>query len=77
MTGDFNVTLSDNERNGGRSYDRDNSNFRDFFREMELIVPLLNDRRFTWSNKRDVTSMALLDKFLFSYQWEDKFPFSK
>ena len=29
---------------------------------------------FTWSNSRKVTLKARLDKFLFSADWEDKFP---
>ena len=29
---------------------------------------------FTWSNSREVASKARLDRFLFSSDWEDRFP---
>lgn len=47
---------------------KDHKDFRDFIGEVELIDPPLQGRKYTWSNKREVASMAMLDKscFLFS-----------
>ena len=42
--------------------------FTDFISEQGLID------RITWSNSREVASKARLDRFLFSADWEDKFP---
>lgn len=75
LVGDFNVTLSDDERKGKRSNDRDNVDFCNFVREMESIDPPLHGGKFTWTNKREIPSFAKLDRFLYSTLWNDKFPF--
>ena len=39
-----------------------------------MIDLLLEGGTFTWSNSREVALKARLDRFLFSVDWEDKFP---
>ncbi|XP_023891331.1 uncharacterized protein LOC112003378 [Quercus suber] len=48
--------------------------FSNFISEQGLIDLPLQGGTFTWSNSREVVSKARLDKFLFSADWEDKFP---
>ena len=48
--------------------------FSDFILEQGLIDLPLEGGIFTWSNSREVSSKARLDRFLFSADWEDKFP---
>ena len=48
--------------------------FSDFISSIGLVNPLLEGGRFTWSNGREREAMSRLDRFLFSPDWEDKFP---
>ena len=48
--------------------------FSNFISEQGLIDLPLQGGSFTWSNSRKVTLKARLDKFLFSANWEDRFP---
>ena len=50
------------------------TSFSDFISEKGLIDLPLEGGTFTWSNSREVESKARLDRFLFSADWEDKFP---
>ena len=48
--------------------------FSNFISEQGLIDLPLQGGTFTWSNSQEVASKARLDRFLFSVDWEDKFP---
>ena len=48
--------------------------FSNFISEQGLIDLSLQGGSFTWSNSREVALKARLDKFLFSANWEDRFP---
>lgn len=48
--------------------------FGNFIRDMDLMIPPLHGKKFTWSNKRENSSFAKLDRFSFSTQWSDTFP---
>ena len=48
--------------------------FSNFISEQGLIDLPLQGGTFTWSNSREVASKARLNRFLFSADWEDKFP---
>ena len=48
--------------------------FFDFISEQGLIDIPLEGGNFTWSNSREVESKAWLDRFLFTVDWEAKFP---
>lgn len=53
LAGDFNVTFTEDEKKGRRSHGRDSEEFQEAIRELELMVPLIHGRNFTWSNKRE------------------------
>ncbi len=45
--------------------------------ELDLVdLPMLN-QQFTWSNMQDNPTLAKLDRFLISTDWDNAFPFSK
>jgi hypothetical protein len=48
--------------------------FSDFISDCELLDPPLEGGRFTWSNGREIEAMSRLDRFLFSAEWDEKFP---
>lgn len=50
--------------------------FDSFINSCLLIDPPLGGRRYTWSNKRDLPSLARLDRFLFNTAWDDLHPSS-
>ena len=74
MGGDFNVVRFPFERLGSNSFTTAMREFSNFISEQGLIDLPLQGGSFTWSNSREVASKARLDKFLFSANWEDKFP---
>ncbi|XP_020264999.1 uncharacterized protein LOC109840677 [Asparagus officinalis] len=74
LCGDFNATLSYDERNGRNGSPNDIRSFRNFVTSASLIDLPLSGRAFTWSNKRLNPSMARLDRFLLSPDWDKEFP---
>ena len=48
--------------------------FSNFISEQGLIDLPLQGGIYTWSNDKEVVLKARLDKFLFSADWEDRFP---
>ena len=62
------------ERLGSNSFTTAMREFSNFISEQGLIDLPLQGGSFTWSNSREVASKARLDRFLFSANWEDKFP---
>ena len=74
MGGDFNVVRFPSERSGSTSFTAAMREFSNFISEQGLIDIPLQGGPFTWSNTREVASKARLDRFLFSADWEDKFP---
>ena len=48
--------------------------FSAFISEQSLVDPPLVGGNFTWSNSREVASRSILDRFLLSVDWEEKFP---
>ena len=72
--GDFNVVRFPPERFGSTSFTAAMREFSSFIFEQGLIDIPLQGGSFTWSNSREVVSKARLDRFLFSTDWEDKFP---
>ena len=43
-------------------------------RELELFDPPLRNASFTWSNLQDVPICKRLDRFLFTFEWDNLFP---
>lgn len=74
--GDFNFTKGVEERRGNPQSRKDTLRFLDLISHLCLIDLDLKGRQFTWSNRRDSPSMARLDRFLFSVEWESIFPAS-
>ena len=74
MGADFNVVRFLSERLGSTSFIAAMREFSNFISEQGLIDLPFQGGTFTWSNSREVVSKARLDKFLFSVDWEDKFP---
>ena len=48
--------------------------FSYYISKQGLIDPPLEGVNFTWSNSREVMSRSRLGRFLFTANWEDKFP---
>ena len=74
MDGDFNVVRFPSERLGSNSFIVAMQEFSNFILEQGVIDLPLQGGIFTWSKSREVASKARLDRFLFSVDWEDKFP---
>ena len=72
--GDFNVVRFPSEHSGSASFIAAMREFSNFISAQDLIDIPLQGGSFTWSNTREVASKAKLDRFLFSAEWEDKFP---
>lgn len=51
---------------------RDRSEFNDLINELQLIEISFMDRKFTWSNMREIPSMTNLDRVMVSTEWEDR-----
>lgn len=77
LNGDFNVTMRNEERNNPTSDWRGTLTFARLVSELELLNITLQGRKFTWSNEREDPSMAKLDRFLISEEWNNKFPNSQ
>ncbi|XP_050281855.1 uncharacterized protein LOC126722746 [Quercus robur] len=72
--GDFNVVRFPSERLGSNSFTTAMPELSNFILEQGLNDLPLQGGTFTWSNDREVALKARLDRFLFSADWEDKFP---
>ena len=75
MGGDFNVVRFPFKLSGSTSFTVAMREFSNFISEQGLIDIPLQGGSFTWSNSHEVASNARLDRFLFSGDWEDKFPY--
>ncbi len=77
ICGDFNLTKCPEERMG-RSWSRKlMSLFTDLLSKLELIDLPVGNQCFTWSNMQAVPTLAKLDRFLISTEWDQNFPLSK
>ncbi len=77
MCGDFNLTRSPLERKGRSWCKKLMSMFSDLINELQLIDLPLGNQNFTWSNMQDQPTLAKLDQFLVSTEWDQAFPLSK
>ncbi len=77
VCGDFNLTQNLAERSGHSWSGRVMSLFNDLVNELELLDLPLSNQRFTWSNLQSHPSLAKLDRFLVSTEWDQTFPLSK
>ncbi len=77
VCGDFNLTRNCVERTGNTWSGRIMSLFNDLVNELELIDLPLSNQSFTSSNLQNRPSMAKLDRFLVSTEWDQAFPLTK
>ena len=62
------------EKLGGSRITLNMRRFDELIRELELFDPPLRNASFTWSNLQDVPIYKRLDKFLFTFEWDNLFP---
>ena len=74
VSGDSNVVRFPSKRFGSTFFTATMQELSNFILEQGLIDLSLQGGTFTWSNSREVVLKARLDRFLFSANWEDKFP---
>jgi hypothetical protein len=74
ITGDFNMTRKDSEKNKPGGYNRWSPLFNVVIEQGGLMEINLSGRKFTWCNNHEDPTCELLDKVLVSPSWEGKFP---
>ena len=72
--GDFNVIRRSVENLGGSRLTLNMRSFDELIRELELFDPPLRNASFTWSNMQDDPICKRLDKFVFTFEWDNFFP---
>lgn len=74
LCGDFNITLMPEDRSSQNQNWRDSLDFASLLTELGLTDLNLQGRSLTWSNAREIPTMARLDRFLLSASWFCKIP---
>jgi hypothetical protein len=74
LGGDFNVVRFPSERSGADQITSAMNDFSEFIFSMGLRDIQLEGGRYTWSNNRENAAMSRIDRFLYSNDWEDRFP---
>lgn len=74
VCGDFNITMDPGDRNTQGSDWRAPLHFSRLVSSLGLLNITLGGRRYTWTNDRDNSAMARLDRFLISNKWNTRFP---
>jgi hypothetical protein len=69
VLGDFNVARAPEDKNTDRFYAASAALFTDTVDEILLQVLPLLDRRFTWSNKREVPTLVCLECSFINAAW--------
>ncbi len=77
ICGDFNLTRNQNERRGRNWSDRLMCLFSNMIDDLEMVDLPLSNQCFTWSNLQHNPTLAKLDRFLISTDWELSFPLSR
>uniref|UniRef100_A0A2N9FVR5 Reverse transcriptase domain-containing protein n=1 Tax=Fagus sylvatica TaxID=28930 RepID=A0A2N9FVR5_FAGSY len=72
--GDFNVTRFPSERMGATHFTPAMNDFSDFISSLGLMDIPLEGGRYTWSNNRENAAMSRIDRFLYTGEWEDRYP---
>lgn len=76
LCGDFNFTRCQSERKGKNWSLKTTSMFNDLIRHLEVLDLPLKNQAFTWSNLQSCPTLAELDRFLISTEWDQQFPLS-
>jgi hypothetical protein len=74
ICGDFNLILSEADKNNERINRANLSRFRRAVQVLQLHDLHLHGRAFTWSNERDHPTLVRLDRVLVTMDWESAFP---
>ncbi len=74
--GDFNLTRDPSERTGRTWCGRLMTMFNGLLNDLGLIDIPLGNQSFTWFNLQSAPSLAKLDRFLISPNWDQAFPLS-
>ncbi len=74
MGGDFNVTRFSTERMGAAHFTPAMNDFSEFIFSLGLMDIPLEGGRYTWSNNRENAAMSHIDWFLYTGEWEDRYP---
>lgn len=77
LCGDFNSTRGMEECRRKSWSSKASTLFNDLIMNLELINPPMINQSFTWSNMQKNPTLARLDRFLFSTEWDQKFPLTK
>ncbi|OAY65248.1 hypothetical protein ACMD2_16581 [Ananas comosus] len=77
ICGDFNFTKNQSERKGKPWSSKAMAMFSDLINSLAVIDLPLSNQMFTWSNMQHCPTLAKLDRFLVSTEWDQSFPFSK
>jgi hypothetical protein len=72
--GDFNVVCYPTERLGSDQFTPAMNEFSEFIFSFGLMDIPMEGGRFPWSNNRENAAMSRIDRFLYSGDWEDRFP---
>ena len=72
--GDLNVVRFPSERFDARHFTNAMHDFLDFISSCNLRDISMEGGFFTWSNNKVNAAMSLIDRFLYSDNWEDLFP---
>jgi endonuclease/exonuclease/phosphatase family metal-dependent hydrolase len=74
LCGDFNLTLSADDRSNSRGQSQVAAQFEDTIQQLNTIDLDLHGRNFTWSNERDIPTFVRFDRFLITPACTTKFP---
>ncbi len=77
ICGDFNLTRNLHERRGRTWSRRLMDLFSDLINKLEVMDLPMGNQNFTWSNMQRNPTMARLDRFLISTEWDSVFPLTK
>lgn len=77
ICGDFNSIRSQEKRKGKTWSARATDRFNELIREQALIDPPMRNQSFMWSNMQKNPTLARLDRFLVSTEWDLDFPLSR
>ncbi len=76
VCGDFNLTRNQNERRGRTWSCKLMHMFSNLINELELMDLPIGNQLYTWSNQQSIPTLAKLDRFLISTEWDATFPYS-
>ncbi|OAY63223.1 putative ribonuclease H protein, partial [Ananas comosus] len=74
ICGDFNLTRNQAERTGRLWSTRAMNMFSDLIAKLDVIDLPISNQNYTWSNMQSTPTLAKLDRFLVSMEWDQSYP---